>query len=236
MSMAPYMWIKHKWAGDQVKHSPCLFLSLAGSIQRSLSSQRAQFSSTLQSCCTIFINLSEFNDSPHPQVELFLTCDCGFFKVRGGGETLVTHFLHAQTPVFIHTVQTLLQVSLLLENDWRHVGSSMISLNPFLCFLLPSQSRRKESQSASHILHYRINHSLLCNIVMNEINGFFVSDGTWIPHAGLWKIFGALLGGSTLCCMPCRVSRLVSFVGVLCVRHRDSSPYQTCSNSPLSGF
>lgn len=58
ISMAPYMWKEHKWASDQVKHRPCLFRSLAGKIHPSLSSQRPQFSSTLQSSLHVFINLS----------------------------------------------------------------------------------------------------------------------------------------------------------------------------------
>ncbi len=65
VSTAPHMWIEHEWASDQVKHSACLFRSLVGKIHRSLSSQRPQFSSTLQSAQHVFLNSSWFNEPLH---------------------------------------------------------------------------------------------------------------------------------------------------------------------------
>ena len=65
ISMAPYIAIEHKWAGNQLKHSPCLFASLAGNIHPRLSSQRPQFSSTLHGPPQVLINFWVL------QVELF---------------------------------------------------------------------------------------------------------------------------------------------------------------------
>lgn len=69
----------------------------------------------------------------------------------------------------------------MLKNKWQHVGNSVIVLKPFLCFL-SSPSRRRNSRSGSYVSHYGINYLQLCNIVMNEINGVFVSVST--NHSG----------------------------------------------------
>lgn len=104
-----------------------------------------------------------------------------------------THFVHTQTPVFIHTVQGSLQVS----DAKKWVAACWQRRNVPQTISLPSPSRRRNSPRASHISDYGINHPLLCNIIMNEINGVFTSVCTQIPQRRLWKsfeIYGALSG------------------------------------------
>lgn len=92
----------------------------------------------------------------------------------------LTYFLHTNTCVYSYrgTITTGVRC-------WQQLNH--LEHNLFTCFLPPSLSRQTDSQSTSHISHYGINLLLHCNIVMNEINGVFVSVGTQIPQQGLWK-------------------------------------------------
>lgn len=83
-SVAPYSGTQHKWAGNQVKHSPCLFSSLAGNTHPRSGSQRPQFSGTLQGPKTRFhkplLGLTIL--CAHPQVGLFEYAIVAFNKVK----------------------------------------------------------------------------------------------------------------------------------------------------------
>lgn len=98
VSMAPYIGIEHKWASNQLKHSPCLFGSQAGNIHPSLSSQRPQFSSTRSESAARFhkllLNLMTLST---PSGGAIWICDCCFFKVLGGDVTAFRRFHWAVT-------------------------------------------------------------------------------------------------------------------------------------------
>lgn len=138
--------------------------------------------------------------------------------ISSGADSLFTH-----TNTCVHSYCKRI-ASGVKKNEWQRVGNGAISLNPRLCFLLPSPSRRRNSLSASHISHYGINHPLLHNIIMNEINGVFVSVCTlkylggdceratrslvfplgvhvfnFVPHAMKKWLWWCVLRGSVVC-------------------------------------
>lgn len=148
VSMAPYIGIKHKWAGDQLKHSPCLFVSPAGNTHPHLSSQRAQFSSAVRSPQHVFINVSRVEWlSPRPQVELFEYIIVAFLRYSGD-VTAFRWFHHAVTHSGKHLCSFILHKDHFrcqeLKTERQDVGSSSITLNTFMCFLLPSLSSLTE--------------------------------------------------------------------------------------------
>lgn len=154
VSMAPYVGIKHKWAGDQLKHSPCLFVSPAGNTHPHLSSQRPQFSSAVQIPQHVFINFSRLERlSPHPQVELFEYIIVAFFKGAlvmwqhsddFTGQWLIFFFFYTGKHLCSFILYKEHFRCQKLKTERQDVGSSSITLNTFMCFLLPSLSRHTE--------------------------------------------------------------------------------------------
>lgn len=104
----------------------------------------------------------------------------------------------------------------------------------------PSLSRRRNSPSSSYASRYGINHPLLRNVIMNEINGVFWLRLHSSTSGGSWTVCGdrqhSLWMSLSLNFVPHTVKKWLCCVLSGSVTCQASSPYQTCPNTPLSEF